>query len=453
MNGSVVIEIYSDLMSAVAFVMPPDKDGEPVTVDELMNAAEEAGVVRGFIEETKIRKFLNESASIPVSFIIAKGSSPGPRVDGMVQRLWKTDAEVNKSNTGIGIISVAAGDVIAKKLPPAKGSDGFNILGEVTPGEEGKPTEVAPGNNVKLSDDGNEFIATAAGAPKFVGSSVSVDPVYVINGDVCENTGNIKFVGALEIRGSVRDGFTVEAGGNIVIHGGIGAAEITSGGSVTVQGEIKTGADGKVVVEGNAYASKIEDSIVEAGRDVIADNGIRNSKVWCDGKVFAMGDKIGISGGDVSGYLGICATYIGDDKNKKTIVRAGAKKEFYQNRKALEVKLEQVCLGIKNSKKTISESGPGAKSKQTAEILAKLEIAKTKLEEILKNSSGNQNISSDAVIEAKKSICPGSVVFIGGDFHNISKPLDNATVKKGEKKGLDVSYFDRSKNEIVTKNV
>ena len=44
-------------------------------------------------------------------------------------------------------------------------------------------------------------------------------PVYVVPGDVDFSTGNIDFIGSVKVMGSVRNGFSVKAEGNVEIMG------------------------------------------------------------------------------------------------------------------------------------------------------------------------------------------------------------------------------------------
>ncbi|MHB1406360.1 MAG: FapA family protein, partial [Desulfitobacteriaceae bacterium] len=77
---------------------------------------------------------------------------------------------------------------------------------------------------VSLIQNGAVAVAAVSGKPVLEGSNpkyLSVQPIYIINGDVNIKTGNIKFKGNIVVTGSVLDGFGVEAGGSIEVWGDV----------------------------------------------------------------------------------------------------------------------------------------------------------------------------------------------------------------------------------------
>lgn len=88
-----------------------------------------------------------------------------------------------------------------------------------------------PGDNTKVS--GGSLLASINGDIVFAEGRINVELLYVVNGDVCLETGSVVFMGSIAVRGDVREGFSVNAKGNVYIAGRIDeGAAVTAGGSI-----------------------------------------------------------------------------------------------------------------------------------------------------------------------------------------------------------------------------
>src|SRR5690606_3905313 len=83
---------------------------------------------------------------------------------------------------------------------------------------------------------------------------VSIVPKLVLNHDVTLETGNIHFVGQIELHGSVQDGMAVDANENLTVYGNVNRAKVTAGQSIIVHNNI-IGSD---VTAGQAKLSAME---------------------------------------------------------------------------------------------------------------------------------------------------------------------------------------------------
>ncbi|KLU60411.1 hypothetical protein CEB3_c32620 [Peptococcaceae bacterium CEB3] len=122
---------------------------------------------------------------------------------------------------------VPEGAVLARKIQGVPGEPGTNIFGRIIPAEVWKDFQFRLKQNVRLSEDGLEVLATCPGRPvKFDNYAYGVDNVYVLNQDVDLESGSIEFPGDVVINGSVQDGLRVVAKGRVEISGGVSHAEI-----------------------------------------------------------------------------------------------------------------------------------------------------------------------------------------------------------------------------------
>ena len=93
------------------------------------------------------------------------------------------------------------------------------MLDTEIPAKSGKSVPLPKGRNTEITEDGDTLIASMPGHVEFSGSTFQVKPVLDIDGDVDFSTGNIKFVGDVNIKGDVLSGFTVRSAGNIQVGG------------------------------------------------------------------------------------------------------------------------------------------------------------------------------------------------------------------------------------------
>ncbi len=461
-DGTVKVELSGDELSAVAFITPPVGFGKEVDVMDVKRALKEAGVVFGIVNNERIQAFCQEGRLTPVDFLVASGTPPGQGTDASVVYSWMKQDEAPKEEQGgkvdlreLDIIkSVAKNEVIAIKTPPTRGEPGRTVTGKEALGEWGTDIALKSGANVSVSEDGLQFMAMAAGSPRVHAGVISVDPVYTISGDVDYSTGNINFAGALEIRGSVIDGFIVKADGNITIGGNVQACQIMSGGNIVVRGGIITRNEGVVSASGTITARFIENSIVEAEQDVVVERAIINSSVRSNRSVVCISKEGKIMGGDIMAFQEIRARQIGTEKETKTTLRAGFKYDVYLKLAELEVKLEEVSNEAARLQSAVSSSKTSpdniAEMKST---LAKLESDKLSINHRIAALRSRVQVNPFATIKGEDYIHPGCLVYIGGSRERVTKTLKYATLSSDREGGISLSSYDELTRSIKTTSV
>ena len=462
-DGKVRIEVYSDEMSAVALIEPPQGGGKPVEVVDVKRALKEAGIVYGIVNNERIQAFVEQGKTLPVDFIVASGETPGHGEDASIRYSWEDEVESAPDDQAgkvdlreLNLVkSVFSGAVIARKTPPTRGKEGITVTGRKIPGEWGSDIGIKAGSNVKMSEDGTEFLAGLDGSPKLSGGLLSVDPVYVIKGDIDYSTGNMNFAGALEIHGNIQDGFVVKAEGNIIIGQNVQACQVISGGDVVVRGGIITRNEGMVVARGNVYAKFIENSEVEADQDVVVERAVINSRVRSNGSVICTSKEGKIMGGDIMAFREIRAKNLGTEKETATVLRAGFKFDVYLKLSEIEEKYEKVQGDLQRLEKDVS----GAKGSQTEAVLEmkkklrELEIEKTNLQKQAAVLKTRVQVNPFATVKGEEFIHPGCFVYVGGARERISNPMRFATLSADKEGGISLSAYDEMTGKIRTTNV
>jgi uncharacterized protein (DUF342 family) len=250
-NAVLAIQIAADSMSAVAEIVAA-WGGAPVSANDLVKAAQEAGVSFGFQKDAIVQLVGTASRAEPGSKlqqIIAVGRvmQPGQNasfealVEGLTVRpnrpLQVNESKVDLRDFGV-IPSVRSGDPVIMRRPPTKGIDGVSVRGDITLASPGQQVEWKPGEGTEVSPtDPDMLIASRDGMPRVLDAGAAVDEVYAVK-KVDLSTGHVQFKGAVIINGDVTENMKVIAGGNIFIKGMAEGSLIESGGDIHIGGAI-----------------------------------------------------------------------------------------------------------------------------------------------------------------------------------------------------------------------
>ncbi len=242
-------------------------ESPPVTVEDVIRFLQEKNVVKGILN-AGIQQVL-ENQNGKEGFPVARGLKPEDGIDAYIRLPFLDDAKEDEEEPLFNhhqMVSVSPGEVVAIKVPKQIGRDGWAVTGEPIPAALPKDCEMCIKSGCEFTGDGEMVVATIAGRPGTanIGNKtfVHVDPVYEVK-DVDQTIGNIKFAGDVLVRGSVRDGYKIEADGNIEVFGDVTRAAITAGASVTIHQQ----ALGSIITAGGRAAlySSILPGLKETG--------------------------------------------------------------------------------------------------------------------------------------------------------------------------------------------
>lgn len=195
------------------------------------------------------------------------------------------DGRVDYKNVD-NLSPVKAADVISRKTPADPGEPGTNVFGKPVRPPTVTDIRHPAGKNTVLSDNGLELCAAKDGFLRWNGDKVDVLEVYAVKGDVDLRSGNVHYDKDVEIFGSVRPGFAVDAGGDVHVYGSVEGGAVHSGGSVTVDGGVMGNEANPAVVaaKGDVHIGRGRFARIESksGR-VIANRALEHSEVRAAG--------------------------------------------------------------------------------------------------------------------------------------------------------------------------
>lgn len=206
-----------------------------LTVEEATKKLVDEGIVFG-IDEDSIRKAIE--AKDGKWHQVAVGQEPVNGEHGKVNLLYPKEKEEEFSDLldHRKLDSVAAGEVIAHKIPAVLGQPGIDVSGNEIAPPKVREAILRAGDGVLIH--GDKVVAARPGRPEFRGGVLKVFQVFTSYGDVDAKSGHLKYEGDVVIAGNVQDGMRVHASGFIKINGNVYKSDISAGGSVEILGNV-----------------------------------------------------------------------------------------------------------------------------------------------------------------------------------------------------------------------
>ncbi|MBN2051539.1 MAG: FapA family protein [Spirochaetales bacterium] len=471
-NDSIMtVDIMDAEMKAFMKVKPPGKGGTDLTVDTMIGFLKNNNVIHGIKED--ILTGFEEHPQYDQSVLVAEGSKPVNGANARVMynfQVDRTDLKLKEKNGRVDfremnlVQNVVEGQALAKKIPAEEGTPGRTVTGRLLPAKNGQDMEIGIGKNVRLSDDGMTAFASINGQVLLTAGKINVEPIYVVEGDVnLKSGGNVIFLGAVVVKGSVEDGFKVKAAGNIEVMGNVGKSEIDAEGDVIVHQGINGKSGGTVKAGKGVWAKFIENSHVEAGEIVVASDGIINSQVDADKKIICQGKRATIVGGHLRAAEEIHAKTLGSVSGSETILEVGYDPksvaritELNEKIVAFQAELDELALNIatlENLKK-VKKSLPEEKEKYYVELLEKRKTAEAKKEDLEKDKDEIESylasLKTVGKVSASDKVHPGVVVIIKevplrvrNDFRATTFILEKDKVKTKKYEKLEEDFSQR----------
>ena len=361
-DAKVELKIVEGEMKVDVFVTEPER-GFDIEDKDIFLKLQEAGILYG-VDEESIReiiekKLYNQYVTVAVGKEPIKGKdaeiikffgedekSKNPEIDGRGNADFKNITKI--ANTKIG-------SPLAKKEPLTKGIEGVNVFGSKIIPEVGLDKKIPMGKNVEISKDKLKLFSKLDGQISVVNGFINVFPIYVIDGDVDYSTGNIDFVGTVQVRGKVLEGFSIKAVGDIVVDGIVENAFLEAGGNIYVAKGVlgKENGDGYLKAGGDIKALFIQNMKIESTGSVEVLEHIMHSFIEADDTIKAIGGKGRIIGGHLISSKLVVANQMGSEYGNHTVVEIGISPNDVKEKKELIDELEETKESYENLKKEI----------------------------------------------------------------------------------------------------
>ena len=210
------------------------------TLAELKELLKSKGIRYGIIEE-ELKYICNEHEVN--NKLIAKGLQVQDDIADEIQTLFKeseelieykdSDEKVDYRNR-YSISNVKIGDIIGNIIPGKEGNDGKDVLGMQIKKQIAKKVVLKIGEGCKLEN--KNIIATTEGKPTLKGNMFIVNKLYKVD-QVDLKSGNIDFVGNVEVVGAVVEGMEVK-GNELYVGKNVESAILRASGEININGNV-----------------------------------------------------------------------------------------------------------------------------------------------------------------------------------------------------------------------
>ena len=445
-KGDVVVDVDEKYMSARICAVAPQHGGPPPTMERAREVLALNGI-RYNIDQEVLEAILKEE-NFDKTFIIAKGTPPVDGRNGYLVYHFerkdgaqiKTDEFGNVDYRDLGTVqNIEENVVVADIFPETPGTPGKDIRGIEIPQYPGKPAKIQTGSGISLSPDGKHLVTNMAGNLRWMKDHFIVEKELSIRGDIDLSVGNIDFIGDINIKGSISEGFVVKSRGNISISGNATGAVIEAEGDIVgklgfVGCQVKSG--------GNIKVSFCENSDITCAGNLSAQS-LEGCSVYCEGTITVQGGKAAIVGGKYTCMSNVEASYIGSDAYVRTMIVLGniavlAEEKLELKKKLKEYEsqlsqLEMVCNALKAQKKA------GPLSPEREEMLKNSIKAKFGHMGLIKETNDriaeiDEEMSStnDLTVTVNKSVFPGVTVRINNSQLVITDKKNKCLIKMGK---------------------
>ncbi len=218
------------------------------SAEDLAQFLADQGVIFG-VRQNILQGLANRLENLPpgsrVQELIAEGSAAGvtretelryvvePLEDRLMQPQLRDDGTVDMHDFG-EIKLVQPGDILMERIPPQLGMPGTNVLGETLFASEPAERPLEPGEGTELSARNRNLLqATRRGVALRAGNGMQVSETYCV-ADVDLKTGNITFDGTVLVQGTVREGMSIKATGDVFVRDYVESATIDAGRNLVI---------------------------------------------------------------------------------------------------------------------------------------------------------------------------------------------------------------------------
>jgi len=353
-----LVEISKDgLLATIEFNLSSEEldiKNRKILIAEVKEVLSQKGITWGVNTD-----FLNDEIQNGKPYVIAKGIPPVHGRDSII-RLY----EIKEPKPAVGergkvnfydmqlINRVKVGDWLGERIEATEG-----VPGKTVTGEEIKPVK---GRNLPLNYDKKTIqevfdnyrttlYSKINGAVSYANGILSVSNHLEIDGDVNPSTGNINFDGYVTIKGTIADGFSVEATRDIEVLGEFGLGSIkgitSKEGSIFIKGGVSSKRMVEINAAKNVFTKYVDNAAITCGGTVHIGYYCINSYIQAK-EVIVDSSNGQIIGGNIKAKIKVVVPILGSEIERRTQVEVTG-----FNRSELNAQFENIQQRIEELKK------------------------------------------------------------------------------------------------------
>ena len=458
-DAAVAIHLSEDRMKAVLSISPVEGSGFPAREEDILEALKKAGVNQGIDENLCTQACVRTARGEAVSgMVVARGKLPrdAGKVEVDFKVTFASGKGVSINTKGRAnyrrqdrITTIGEGELIAEvRVPQGESEPGWDVTGKSLNARELRQIPLEAGENIEVKEEGEgitRFYASVSGELIRESNHIRVRNVYSVSSDVDMKTGNIKFSGPVQIKGSVMPGFVVFSGGDVQIGGLVDASLISSEGAIYIGHGVKGGGKAVLRSKKDVYAGFIEQGNVMAVGDIVVKNSCLRSSLRCNGRLLLKTDKGNLNGGIVKARQGAEVQNLGNPNGVKTQVSFG---QDYLIADRIQVEEKEITrtrekvIQLDSILHRLEKAGEAEKLKQARQEKLKFikVIEKRSLRLFTLREKFEEHYPSEVVVRG--SLYPGVIFESHGRYYEVDRPQSAVVV-----------YFDSKVGKIQQKPI
>ena len=440
-EAHIEVSLSRDLMAATAAFFPPAGVQPPLDQSDVERALKARGVCFG-VDNKAIDEALQAANNQLIALsgvVVARGKPPRSEVPPFLQivpGLLSNSPAPDFSKDSVDFKSwspfrlVREGDVVARLVPGQEGELGFNVRGEAIPYAKTEVAELKPGPNTGWAD--NALVALRDGHFHLHGDTLVVKEVLEVAGDVDYQTGHIDFPGDVVIRGEVKNGFQLKAGGSVHCARLIDATVFSCQGDLVTQQGILGRGSGSVRVGGSVTTRFIENCVVEAQGAIRVRTGCLNSILRTRDMVLT-GPKGMLVGGKIYAQEGIQAGQVGSPTSPRTELICGI--NAFVQQKLLWIRDKNIALATRLKQVQARLAAKPASRARLQDVHDRLRAAIHKLNESAQELVRELDKNDKAFVLVKGTVYPGAYIEICHVPFVVTETLSGVRFSLDKRKG------------------
>jgi len=444
------LKVSEDEYQAYIQVVKPKQESDFIDEDA-KNFLHDNGIVYGILEEEIENIFSRKIYDQPV--LVARGKEVVDDKDGEIKYLFETMTKPSMDENGnidykeLNLIkNVLQDEKLAEIIPPVPGETGYTVFGEEIPLKKGEQPDLPLGKNTKPDPNNpNILVSEIDGCVRLKGTTVEVDPVFVVKENVDYSTGNISIKGSIVINGDVKSGFKVKAKGDVQINGVLEDGIVEAGGNVLLKNGFIGKGTGQIIARGDVTVKFCENETVIADGDIHISDYAMNSRIQTKSQLFVK-DKNGlILGGESYAVKGIEANVVGNKSYNPTKLYVGVDNvtKLYLEKNIKKLEEIETILNKLSRRKLVKKELPEHMHKMIGRLN---QITRDKKEENIKLTEDMKKIADNAD-ELKKSVLKIHTIVYPGTWITI---FDNILEVTEPKKAIRYNY---SEEDIIATDI
>jgi hypothetical protein len=308
-----------------ARILPVKPLPADTNLDDILFVLSENKIKYGVVDHFEIRTYIKSPSLQKTPWLIARGKPPILSEHASVSYKFESMLDNISSQLERSISHLSwdkwpkakKGDILAEKKSGKTGIPGISVHAEIIDVSPPKSVQLINGIGAKLSDDGNQLIATQDGLiSSYMRNKICVLPEKRIDGDLNQTKEPLRYKGVLHVKGNI----TGQAGVKsiMIFTQGIENGLIQAESDVIIIGNVN---HSTIQAKGHVIARNIRHSKIETFGHVVAQQNIKSSNICASGQVSILTGTVSES--EISAYQGIMAHTVDSNKEKQSVLSVG----------------------------------------------------------------------------------------------------------------------------------